>query len=525
MSGAPGLEGQVTILDTLLNESMLGALYRVWTQSAVFALLRRCHARVVSALRQSAILGFVFGESAAERAFADCFAARLLRGITAWLTGLCARIAAGIRGSAICGAVMPLVADSAILNFDFLFGAFLGALFLVPHAYWNNSLFVLGAAAFTGLFRLLGGAGKRRVEDPGILGFWFFLFALSCGLSMLNTAAFSDSLRILTFFLASFAVCWIIAQNFARPDSLRRLLAFLYVSVLIMSVLGIGQRVLNLVSFNASYTDPNINVGVPGRVYATLDNPNNLSGVMQVFLPLCAAFAGGADRTWKRFVLGGALLLPVVALVMTYSRSGWISIALAAGVFVYCCCKRLIPAFAVLAAACVPFLPQSVITRFSTIFNSKDLSRNHRIDIWTGCLQMLKRYWVTGIGLGPDAFQKIYADYAYGTGKVGAYHTQMLYMELLVETGIVGFVAFFRMLLCYAGRFGRAIRRASSSMPRLVLIAGIASMTGLAASFLVEYLWYYPRCMFAFFIFFGVVLAALRCVETEELPRAAQGAD
>ena len=79
------------------------------------------------------------------------------------------------------------------------------------------------------------------------------------------------------------------------PASLRRLLGFFYVSLLIVCIMGIAQRALGLVSVNASYTDASLNRGVPGRIYSSLDNPNNLSGFIQLFLPLAAAYAAGAS--------------------------------------------------------------------------------------------------------------------------------------------------------------------------------------------------------------------------------------
>lgn len=44
-----------------------------------------------------------------------------------------------------------------------------------------------------------------------------------------------------------------------------------------------------------------------------------------------------------RFVLCCCIVFPLAAIVMTYSRSSWLSLAVAAVVFVYYVDKRLIP--------------------------------------------------------------------------------------------------------------------------------------------------------------------------------------
>ena len=127
-----------------------------------------------------------------------------------------------------------------------------------------------------------------------------------------------------------------------------------------------------------------------------------------------------------------------------------------------------------------------------------------------------KNYWITGIGIGPDAFNAVYPNYGVGVGLEGAYHSQMLYMELDLEMGILGFLSFLWMCLKYAGRMGRTVTAGGGSQEnRLVLIAGLATFCGLAVSAAAEFLWFYQRLIFAYFIWFGVVIAALRIAERQ----------
>ena len=380
----------------------------------------------------------------------------------------------------------------------------------------------LRATALLLLYLLRCAARGEQPVGPDALGLGFTLFVLACVLSMLYTTDFGDSLRILVLFLGAFLLCWLIAVSFDTPQALRRLLGFLYLCLLAVSFMGIMQRALGLVQINRLYTDLSINKGVPARIDATLDNPNNLSAFLQFFLPLGAAFAGGADKSWKRVLLGLGLLIPAVALVMTYSRAGWIAVMLSAAVFVWCCNKRLIPALVILAILALPLLPQSVLTRLSTIFDARDTSRNHRLYIWGGVSDLLRDrgYWLTGIGLGPKTFQNIYPAYAHQFGEGGTYQSQMLYMELDLEMGILGFLSFLWMTLKYMGRAGRGLAR-SDRATRLVLIAALAGFVALFVSGTVEYQWFYQRIIYAYFIFFGIAIAAVRTAERGTAPCAA----
>ena len=502
----------------MLEHSILGTLYNYWIHSFVFSILQRIFHPLLNAARNSAIIRFLFHEGAAERAFRASGTAKLIRKISdalLWIMGRFRGLVDAAEESFLIRAARGSVLR-CIASFEGLFGAFLFVMFVTPHHYWNNLFSVMAAFLFLLLYLLLAAAGKRKFAPPELLGLGGFLFLLALVLSMGFTHAPTDSLRILLFFLASFAFCYVIAADFREPEKLRRLLAFLYAALIIVSLGGIAQRALHLVKANASFTDLELNAGMPGRVYSTLDNPINLSEFVLLFLPLGAAFAAGAKKPFLRVVLAAGLVFPALALVLTYSRGGWIAVCIAAVVFTWCCNKRLLPALAVLGVLALPLLPSSVMARISTIGNRQDSSTQHRLDIWKGVLRILSDHdrFLTGIGLGPSTFRIVYPFYSLGTAKVGAYHSQLHYLELILETGLLGLLSFLYMMCKYLGRAADAMRR-SAWEHRLILIACISSLAALAFVGLVEYVWFYQRIMFAFFIFLGILLAAAGAPEQE----------
>ena len=50
---------------------------------------------------------------------------------------------------------------------------------------------------------------------------------------------------------------------------------------------------------------------------------------------------------------------------------------------------------------------------------------------------------------------------------------------------------------------------------KALLIAAAAALTGISFSFAVEYVWFYPRDLFCYFLLAGVTLAAARLAETD----------
>lgn len=494
----------------ILDSSVLGLLYRWWLGSALYAVNRAVWRRLRPVFSASRVLDALARPGRLSAVWAQSVAARLLGYLTAALVSPFRALARRAPG------LFRAIDGSRILRWEFLTGALICVMFLVPHDYWNNFYAALFAAVLLLRWLLRCGAGRQETAGPEALGPGFALFALACVLSMSVTTAPGDSLRMLALFFSAIVLCWLIAVSFDTPAALRSLLGAIYLCLLLVSAMAVAQRALNLVKVDRLLTDVRLNRGVPGRVYGPLDNPNNLSAFLQVFLPLGAAWAGGAEKEWKRLLLTALLALPALALVMTYARAGWMAVMLSAAVYVWCRNKRLLPVMFVLAIAALPLLPQSVLTRLGTIFNARDTSRVHRVALWKGIRDMLRDHWLAGIGLGPETFQNVYPAYAHRFATSGAYHSQMLYMELDMELGFLGFVSFFAMCLKSAGRFSRLRKRASDRTVRLTLAAGLAALAAFAVSGTVEYQWYYPRCMFAFFIFLGVALAATRAAEREE---------
>lgn len=500
----------------MVEGSFLGTVYRWWLNSKLFAILTAIWTPLDNAYNNMAFVKWLRKPSKVQAFFEKSLFARIVHAVWDFLVKTVSAIASRLRPVWESSAIIRACRGSYIIDFEFLMGLFICAVFVTPHSIWNNSYFVIGAFGFLLLYLILAGCGKRELFYPEKLGFPFLLFVLALVFSLFVTAFPSDSIRIFLFFLAAFAFMYVIAADITEPERLAKILAFIYIALMITSLYAIAQRAFNLVHASASYTDLKANVGVPGRVTSTLDNPNNFSEFLVLFLPVSAVFAATRKKPLLSLVLCLSLAIPAVALIMTYSRSGWISIMLAAFVYVWLRNKKLIPALIIVCIAAVPFLPASVMTRLTTLTNLKDSSSTHRLALWQGVLYMIRDYGLTGIGLGPKAFAALYPSYAQEGALLGGYHTQMLYMELIVEAGYLAFISFMWMALRNIKNVIIS-RRYKTGIAKLTLIACAASLIGIAFSCCVEYIWFYPRDMFAYFILFGISLGAIRSGKEIEL--------
>lgn len=494
--------------------SILNTCYNIWISSAFFACLKKIYAPFARAYNNLALVKLLRRPDAIQSAYEGSLFSRIVRFIFDLIlkpVGAVSRVLAPVFGSS---RIVQAVCGSIFLSFEFILGAGICGIFIVPHDYWNNAYAVAIAGGLLVLYLLLAGAGKRQLMYPEKLGLPFLLFVIALIISLFHTQNMSDSLRVLMFFAAALIFTYVIAADITDEKRLVKLLAFIYAAVVLTAIYAVIQRRLGLVVADASFTDMTINAGIPSRITSTLDNPNNYAEFLVLFTPLCAALAGSRKSTAAGLALMLGLAFPAVALIMTYSRSGWISIMLAVLVYVWLRNKKLIPVLIMLAVAAVPFLPASIFTRLTSFVTSfidsgyVDTSAMHRFALWEGVGYMLRDYGVTGIGLGPVSFSALYPLYSQPGATEGAFHTQSLYLELMLELGILGFVSFIWMILRNIKNSVIECRHSSGAV-RLTLIACASAFLGIAFCCIVEYIWFYPRDMFAFFILLGVSFASI----------------
>lgn len=476
-----------SIINCARTSLVFGPLFRegAWDarlrDSAVFSLVQRVSDRLFLTLRK--LYGYI------RPAAADCLLGRGYRGVYRYHWS-----------------AHPVI----------WLGLFIIAMLAIPHDYWANSYALLGCLALVVLWAGLIIAGKRELFSFGSLGVPFYAFAACCVLGVLRASETSDAIRVFVFFLTAFLLYALVVSEVDGEEKLHRLLGCLLTGVFLTAVYGFYQRIIG-VEIDASLTDVNLNSGMPGRVFSTFENPNNYAELLVLTLPLCFVFCTRVRHRGLKVLSFVMLACAVGALLMTYSRSCWVSFAIAALVFVFLYDKRLLPLVLLVGVAAIPFLPESILDRILTIGSQSDTSNAYRLYIWEAVLEVIRGDWFTGIGLGPASFSKIYIQYA-DPYAITAPHSHMLYLEIWVELGLLGLLSFFWFMADLLRSAVRTAKRTAAAYPKLVLYACVAAFAGISFSSAAEYIWFYPRVLFAFFLVAGILKATLRlCNNTKEL--------
>ena len=488
----------------------LGKLGAIARESLLYRLLAALWRFLEKLVRESLCARLWAGSEALRRLTGGSLLCAWVDAVIRWMTAFVGKCFGWVVKPICSSRINTALCRMPRYDFGWLYGIVFLVCFLCPDWLWRNQYALVLSFLVFGTMLLDAWNREQTAFRVKNLGLWMLIFAFSIGLAVVNAYDTGEALRVFCFYLSAFLFCVSLVGTVTNRGRLMSILGFIYLTLLLTGLYAIVQRIQG-VEVSASLTDLKMNAGMPGRVYSTLENPNNYAEFIVLTFPVSLVFCTGiVDKRWKT-ICTASLAVPVVALLMTYSRSGWVSFALAAVVFIALWDKRFLPLVVVAGVAALPILPDSIFNRILTIGNTADSSNRYRLYIWSSVLQMLKEYGLTGIGLGPGNFIPLYANYSSPLASV-AYHSHMLYLEVWLEMGVLGIVSFLGMYLGVIRRGIRALRHADP-MLKNVLTACVSSLAGVSFVGAAEYIWFYPRILFAFFITIGITLAAVKLAE------------
>ncbi len=349
--------------------------------------------------------------------------------------------------------------------------------------------------------------------------------AIATLLSPVRTAALSGFIE-LTLYLLVFAL---IERTVRLPRWRNGLIAVYLLVSFWVTLYGLRQWFFGAEAL-ATWVDPTSPSADMTRVYSYLGNPNLLAAylVPAVALSLAAIFGW---RQWGAKLLAACMFgANSICLVLTFSRGGWLAIlatiAVAGLLLLYWVLPHL-PRFwrrwsfpilllggLAVTVGAILFVPP-VRDRALSIFSSRaDSSNNFRINVWEAVFEMICDRPLIGIGPGHDAFNKIYP--LYQQPKFSALSAYSIYLEHLVEFGILGFTTFIALLLSlgYQGWQGLVRLREQQSSQGLWMIAALSGMAGLLVQGAVDTVWYRPQVFILWWLMVAIVASFYGSVAT-----------
>ena len=395
-----------------------------------------------------------------------------------------------------------------------IIGLVLAATMMIPDHKWYNKYGVFMVVFLFALFIIKTMITPKARFDLASVDYTAILFFLCIMLAGVLSLFPMDSLNYLIYYFITFLSMVILISSIESQNELDILIKIVAVCTLLTAIYGVYQWKVVGVAVDPSQTDLAINKDLGGRVFSTMGNSNIYGELLVLTIPFFAAIFLNEKKLYSK-IFWIVLCLPVLLILFkTGSRSAWVSFAVSVFVFVFFWNKKLIPLLLLLGAAAIPFLPPSIYRRILTIFNPNDTSVNYRMKILDSALPMLRDYWATGVGLGSRVAGTVFQRYK-AFGLTTAAHTHNLFIQLWLEAGISALVTLFALLFRIVKNTFEAVREKTNPAAVNIMLASISSVAGLMVMGFADYVWFYNRILYMFWIDVAIFLAALKLTKKQ----------
>jgi O-antigen ligase len=251
-------------------------------------------------------------------------------------------------------------------------------------------------------------------------------------------------------------------------------------------------------------------------------NPNDLALMLNLLIPIAGALFISARQPGARLVAAAVMLLGIAAVVVTFSRAGFITLAVIGVLSIVALIRQRAPAAAVLlllATAPLPLLvPDRYVDRLATITNIEADPTGSAQGRWRDfqvAAEYIADHPIVGAGLGQDLLA---LNEARGHATWRSVHNAFL--QSAVDLGLPGLVLLTALLVVSFRTTGQ-IRRLAAADPGLAQLAVLAQGVQISlAAFAVAALFHPIAYQFYFFGLAGLAVALRNayCAETAVQP-------
>jgi O-antigen ligase len=249
---------------------------------------------------------------------------------------------------------------------------------------------------------------------------------------------FSELWYISVFYLIVFILKILYSTTvllYINRDDIKNILLILVLTGVIVSVIGILQVIYNHNTMPDWWIDKEV-FTINFRVYSTFYNPNILAVFLNLVI-ICGIIVIEVLKNKDKalyYLSFASIILSLVCLILTYSRSGWISLCIAILTLSFIDSKffRYFLFFTFLFIS-IDFI--SGIGRLDIHKLTIDSSIHYRYEIWLSSIKIIKDNLLFGIG--PGIVWDFIPRYS---NLIKAYvsHSHNLYLQLLLDTGLIG---------------------------------------------------------------------------------------
>lgn len=275
-----------------------------------------------------------------------------------------------------------------------------------------------------------------------------------------------------------------------------------------ISLLGLGFIQLlilpNLIELTKFGWDPHV-----GRIVATFLDPNYFGMFLTMFFAGTLGVFLHAPHRQQKLWLGSILLITLISIVLTFSRSSYLALAIVTTLILLVKSPRamvLVIVAALIVGGSIPRARERVVGALNI-----DATARLRIETWSDTLQIIEDYPLFGVGYNAFGPAQVRAGIREDLSSLAAQGSDSSLLFALATTGVTGTIFY---LLFYLALFVEMLtvwRRSATSWK----FRGIAlAMLGIIPAYLVHSQFvnglFYPHLFVPFALLAGIILADTR---------------
>jgi probable O-glycosylation ligase (exosortase A-associated) len=321
---------------------------------------------------------------------------------------------------------------------------------------------------------------------------------------------------LLDLFVKSLAVFWLIANIVSTPKRFRAAALTLVLASVPLASVAIMHFVSGDIAPGGTYSGFQRIVGYNAPL---TQNPNDLALTLNLILPFSVAILIRARSALARAILLGIVVLIAAAVVLTFSRAGFLTLATMLALYLWKLSRSTQRVWAVamvlLALVAVPFLPGSYLDHMGTITDMRSDPSGSSQARWDGMVSatsLALEHPFLGVGAGMNIL-------ALNEARGPTWReVHNVYLEYAADLGLPGLALFLALFWSCISR-ARRTQRAAAGVPALddVFHYGVAVEVSLAA-FAVAGMFHPVGYHFYFYIVAGLAVAVGTLGSREVLP-------
>ncbi len=326
------------------------------------------------------------------------------------------------------------------------------------------SQILLGLAAVTWLISHV--RRGERVEAPAF--FWPLvayaaLTLLSAGFSLDPRVSFTDCKQLVLLLLVP------LVYDLGRGARAKSLLS-------ILLTIGAASALVGILQYGVLNYD---NLG--RRPQGTLSHWMTYSGTLM--LVVCATVArllySASGRLWAAFIMPALL----VGLILTFTRSAWVGVAVGVGVLLLRKDFRLLALLPIVVAAMVALAPAALTDRVYSMFDLNDPTNRDRVAMLQAGAAIVRDHPLTGVG--PDQIERVYPSYRPPEAVNPTNpHLHNVPMQIAAERGLPALAAWLWFVASATMGLLALLRRTRN---RSLAAAGLGAMAAMLSAGMFEY--------------------------------------